>query len=454
MAQAAAIFDSITYPKGALVLNQLMIYVGEGLAGLDPYAATSYRGGALTPGELDLHQALAAATRGNVTIYPVDPRGLTTTTTAAESFDTTNLDARSDLSAIADVTGGFALVGSNSYGEAFARLVQENSVYYTLGFGSEYPRRDGRFVRVDVRVKRPGLQVRSRNGYVAPLGRERDVPVVTGNARMASVAEALSSPLAVDDLMMRAVAAPYRGTGRNAAVAVVLEFDVSRLDLAEKGDMLTGGVEIAYLATDAKGKQRPGRRHSATVSIPRNAVEQTFRIGARAVSEFELPPGRYQLRLAAGGQTRAGSIVYDLEVPDFGSRPVSLSAVSLTSASAPAVMTLPLRDLLGTALPGPPMAARDFARADLMGFYVELYEEAKDAAPATVTVDLRDASGRVVQQVTNLKTQRPIRASAGRGITATVPLRDLSPGMYVLHVEALAGNGKASDQRKIPLRIW
>lgn len=433
--------------------RKVMIYVGEGLGGLDPYQATDYRGGALTPAGLDAHAAIAAATRGNITIYPIDPRGLSPDLTAAESFDTTNLDARADLAAIADVTGGFSLTNSNNVSGAFERLVRENSSYYTIGFGSERDRLDGRFVGVQVRVKKPGLQVRARNGYVAPLEREKERPVIDADARMESVATAISNAVAVNDVPMRVAATAYRGKGKNASVALVIEFDVSRLDLVDRNDALTGNVEVTYIATDDKGKVKPGLRRNATITLKKEAAAPTLRVGARAVSEIELPPGRYQLRVAVGSTFRAGSVIYDLEVPDFSDHDLMLSGIALTSGSAPAVLTLTLKDPLGAHLPGPPIAVREFARQDILGMYVEVYENGNATTPATITAELRSADGAVTRPLNPQKALAAMHAKGGRGVISTLALDALTPGAYVLRVEAHR-EGTVSVRREIPLRIF
>ena len=434
--------------------RKVMLYIGEGLGGLDPYQATAYKGTSLTPGELDFHEAIAAATRGNVTIYPIDPRGLTTDTTAAESFDTSNLDARADLAAIADVTGGFSLTGSNNFPAAFARLVRENSAYYTLGFSSEYDRRDGRFVPVVVTTKRPDLKVRARSGYVAPLGKEVVPPTIAGDARMPSVLTALANPIAVNDVVMRAVATPYKGTGNNARIALAIEFDISKLDLVEKNGVLSGDVEVSFVATDTKGKVRPGKRYDTKVSLKKEAAENAFRTGVRVVSEFELPHGRYQLRIAAGGPARAGSVVYDLEVPDFGSG-LQMSGVSITTATAAALATFRAAEPLGKALPGPPIAIRDFSRQDTVALYAEAYDLGRRPQLPLIVAELRTADGKVVGKLPEQKQSSSLQGEAGAiGLAAGFPLSGLQPGVYIIHVEARADNGKDVVARDVPIRVW
>jgi len=147
------------------------------------FRALSYEGGAMTRAEAVAHAAVTAATRGNVTIYPIDPAGLASSaldggtiepadpTTAG--IDNGPADRRMSLSMLADATGGFSLVGSNNFATAFDRIVRENSTYYVLGFTSSNEKRDGLHRSLRVRVLRPGLQVRAREGYVAPLKNER-----------------------------------------------------------------------------------------------------------------------------------------------------------------------------------------------------------------------------------------------------------------------------------------
>src|SRR5262249_23499737 len=150
---------------------------------------------------------------------------------------------------------------------------------------------------------------------------------------------------------MRVVATPFR-SGRNASIAVAVDIDIATLGLVNKGDTVSGNLELEYLATDDRGKVHPGRRHSATLSLKPEVLTKARSQAVRIVSAFELPHGRYQLRVAAGSALTAGSIVYDLDVPDFGKEPLTMSGVSLTSASASNVTTVRPLDPLGDVLPG------------------------------------------------------------------------------------------------------
>ncbi|HEX5107162.1 MAG TPA: VWA domain-containing protein [Vicinamibacterales bacterium] len=436
-----------------------LIYVGEGLADIDFFNLLDYKGTSLTPAGYDAHAALAAATRGNVTIYPVDPRGLTTELTEAESFSTASLDNKADFAALAQATGGFSFTDSNNVGMAFERIVRENSVYYTLGFNSEYERRDGRFVPLQVRVKRPGLEVKSRAGYVAPIGQERRPQRVAGDTRLQAVADSIASPVATSGVPLRVVATPFR-SGRNASIALSVDVDIATVGLVNKGGTLSANLEVEYLATDDRGKVHPGRRHAATVSLKQEALEKARADGVRIISAFELPRGRYQLRVAAGGALLAGSVVYDLEVPDFGKEPLTMSGVSLTSIAASAVTTLRPLDPLADVLPGPPTPQREFSSSDALALFVEVYDNTnrngKAAGPIELVTELRGEGGRVIRlnELEKEASAATRKLSGGYGFTADFDLNDVPPGPYVLHVEARADrDGPRVVSRNIPIKV-
>ena len=72
---------------------------------------------------------------------------------------------------------------------AFSRVVNQASAFYLLGYAMT-PQMDGRFHELKVRVKRPGLDVRSRTGYWAPHAADVE------HAKSASAAAELTPPLA------------------------------------------------------------------------------------------------------------------------------------------------------------------------------------------------------------------------------------------------------------------
>ncbi len=100
----------------------------------------------------------------NVTIYPVafdgdQPRG------SREA-----LRARAFLASLAEASGGrvFKPNASRDLAGIYQQILDELGSQYVLGYVSDNPARDGRYRKLHVEVKRPGLKVRSRPGYDAP----------------------------------------------------------------------------------------------------------------------------------------------------------------------------------------------------------------------------------------------------------------------------------------------
>jgi VWFA-related protein len=130
---------------------------------------------------------LNEANRANTSFYPVDPRGLTAfdenivpaagvgkgrnfnlfNPTIDIQEDAARLRARNDaLRTMAEVTDGIAVVQTNEIDAALRRIADDLSSYYLIGYYSS-EKLDGRFHRITVRIKRPGINVRARRGYLA-----------------------------------------------------------------------------------------------------------------------------------------------------------------------------------------------------------------------------------------------------------------------------------------------
>ena len=400
-----------------------------------------------------------------ISIYPIDPAGLSPggglgEDEAAPAGDAgAELARLTDLRAIAEATGGFALVNSNSFEDAFTRIIREISTDYVLGFTSTNERRDGRYRRLQVRVKRPGLQVRARDGYVAPMRRRATEPESRPRptALAAAVGEALGMPIASRGLPMTLTAAPYKGRGRDANVPIVVELDPSRLDLV-KGATIDGQIDVAVAAVNAGGRIFRGERHRLKLALKPGTYEAAQEHGFRVLLEMELPPGRYQLRAAAGdvNGTTAGSVMADLEVPDFTKPPLVLSGVSLTSRAAAGVVTSEAKVAMRTVLPGPPTTRREFDRGDAITAYVEVYENVRNRAAHTVSLKtvLRTDEGRVIQSVDQDRSSSELQGrSGGYGFRAELPL-DVDPGLYVIHLEAQARIGdQPTVSRQVQIRV-
>ena len=156
-------------------------------------------------------------------------------------------------------------------------------------------------------MKRPGLRVHAREGYVAPFkGKDTVVPV----ERRPGVESALASPVPVGGITLRAFAAAFKGRGKKAAIAVSLEMDPQALGLIEgPNGALRGSVDVRLVATDVRAK-RPAANppRSATITVPARTPGDAEREGLHILTKTDLEPGRYQLRIAVGTAQRGGSV--------------------------------------------------------------------------------------------------------------------------------------------------
>ena len=411
--------------------------------------------------------AVAAATRANVSIYGIDPRGLTDLgdeTIEIGSFpDDTSLGigstsmqnelrlAQDSLRVLSDETGGFAVVNRNDFSTAYDRIVKDNSSYYVLAY---YPpdSRPGRVHKIDVRVTRPGLVVRARKAYVTP--RKENAPATNAkDVRTPEVKEALDSPLPVSGLTMQVFAAPFKGAAPNASVLFGVEMRGRDMRLAN-----SDRVQLSYFAVDAQGKVKGGNTDAITMNLRPETKSRIEQNGVRMLNRMDLPPGRYQLRFAAhdSGGGAVGSVLYDLEVPDFTKAPISMSGVVLTSMAASMRPTVRPDEQLRQMLPGPPAALRTFPRNDEIALFAEVYDNSastphKIDITSTITTD----EGKQLFKSEEERDSSELGGkTGGYGYTAKIPLKDLEPGPYVLTVTARSRvSPNPSVQRQVRINV-
>src|SRR5205823_825939 len=169
---------------------------------------------------------LGEANRANVSFYPVDPRGLTSFDTplvrqdvpgppppmVPPSVDSRMLAGRlNSLRTLAEATDGLAIVNTNNLAGGFRRIVDDLSSYYLLGYYSN-AKLDGKFHAITVRVKRPGVQVRARRGYLAAT------PAEAARISRAAAADAPPTPAAAEALAIESVLRPLMASARDTSL--------------------------------------------------------------------------------------------------------------------------------------------------------------------------------------------------------------------------------------------
>jgi len=410
---------------------------------------------------------IASATRANVSIYGIDPRGLTdlgdesieigafpddTSTGIGTSSLHNELRLSQDsLRVLSDETGGFAVVNRNDFSTAYQRIVQDNSTYYVLAYYPPDPR-PGRLHKIDVRVTRPGLTVRARKAYMTPKKTE---PAKTSakDTRTPEVREALDSPLPISGLGMSVFAAPFKGNPPNASVLLGVELRGRDLRMSQNDQL-----QISYFAIDAQGKVRGGNTDSLTMNLKPETRTRIADNGVRMLNRLELPPGRYQLRVAAhdGGGGNIGSVLYDLSVPDFMKAPISMSGVTLTSMASSARPTVRPDEQLKMVLPASPVGNRTFPQNDEIALFAEIYDNSastphKIDITSTVTTD----EGKVLFKADDERDSSELGGrSGGYGYSAKIPLKDIAPGRYVLTVSARSRvNPNPTAERQVRITV-
>ena len=411
-------------------------------AGDNPFEETMsfFEGSAMLS---DLRRVIETASRFNASVYSVDPRGL-----AAFEFDLDQpqISYRTDqralrftqdtLRILAEETGGRAIVNQNDLRPGLRQMLDDASGYYLLGYNSSAAPTDGEFHEIEVRVKRPGLRVRAREGYWAVTVRDVERSLTT---------RAHEPPKAVD-VALAALAEPRRGrlvrtwvgTSRAENGRTRVTFAWEPTD--ERGRRDTASRVLVTAMGDTGGAYFRGRVPEQTRSPGRRSSRRRSRREAVAPPPitrvvFEADPGTMQMNLAIEGE--AGEVLDrdrdEIVIPDFTAPELVLSTPYFVRARN----ALEFNSLVSN-WGAPPTVSRNFRRTDRLLLRFDVYTPG-DAAP--------DMEANLLNRGGDAMFPLDITAAEDGGASRQVELAPafLPPGEYIIEIRATLGDGEASE---------
>jgi VWFA-related protein len=441
-------------------------------------------------------RAVEALMRSNVSMYAIDPRGLggaaaglvetplfapTPSILAGPSVEAEYSSSIRSLREVSGSTGGFAAVDRNDLAGAFDRIVEDSSDYFVLGYAAANPGRPGEFRDITVKVERPGARVVARKGYVVPPrqanpvtpGRQQDqavpsppvrdpfprrlglpaetpAPVRTGPS--ADLGALLASPLPASELPIRIQAIPFRGDARKGVVDLVVEVLGKSLRFAERSGRFEERIELALLTVDEGGRAANGRSATFDLHLPPDQYQRVKATGIRWLSRLELPPARYQLRVAARAVRTGvdGLVTCDLDVLKFEPERFGMSGVTITSLPAALAVTQG-QGRLAAMLRTPTSAARTFVSGDHLTAAVEVYVPISSGY-ADVEMQIDDAAG--VRRASSKRSAGvTVRQAPPNPVVFAIDTTELPPGRYVMRIAATPGSGGDTVQRHVPFEV-
>jgi VWFA-related protein len=434
-----------------------------------------------TDNQSALRAATASAVKNNVSIYPVDVRGLQAFPPGGEAQSASlhgqsayngnavlndlnsNAASQETLSTLAAGTGGKAFFDSNDFSGVFTQVQKDTSAYYVLGFVSTNTLKDGRYRRLRVQVNRPDVKLEFRPGYYAG----RDFLHQNRADREAQLQDELAAELPQTDVPLYAGTAYFRQDESHYYLAVSLVVPGSQIAFVQEKDKDNATIDIIGEVRIGSGGKVPVGQLRDTVKLALDSSQQVRRKNVQYNTGFVLAPGSYHLKfIVRENQTgRMGSFETDVQIPDLRKAPLRMSSVVLSSLRAPVTSSSKknaANPLIEDQTQLVPNVTHVFTRDQHLYLKYEVYDAARGkvavAAPAAAPGRPADAAQpkqmkESIHVLTSIEfLQGNVKIYESKQIAATevtlpqrkavvfqidLPLQSLKPGLYVCQVNVI-----------------
>jgi VWFA-related protein len=434
MADTLDVLESLMQSSAALPGRKLVFLISDG------FIADARSSNALTL----LKRVTDMAARAGVIVYAMDARGTVgdpavdagrndfpdglATGTQARQPSTENVALQQPLHIIAEDTGGRAILGSNSFKDAFRQAVDETASYYLLGWRPDTDEQRGGKSRIKITIKdRSDLRVRLRNNYYVPPKQTKQTEVSDAAEKTPEI-ELLTALGAAYPrrTIPTALSAGYVNTA-DQGLLLRATMQIDRTALNETSEMK---IDVIGAAVDDRGIIVTFKQ-VLTITPDPAAQNQTVVWN----QQLKLQPGLYQVRVAVRDRESGytGSAQQWIEVPDLASGKLQMSSLFLGERKA-----TPADERFAS----PRAIAIDvdhrFARTSVLRFQTYVYNAAKGAMPPEVEIQARVLkSGKTVMSLAAARVPTDTTKDLVRlPYWAEIALDQLPPGHYTLQVTA------------------
>ena len=456
---------------------QAIASLAKSMAGIDQKKAVLYFSSGMdrdtgNENQSQLRAAINVAVKANVSIYPVDSRGLEAIVPGGSAqsaslrgktgysgqailsaYDS-NFQTQETLVTLASDTGGKAFLDSNDFSKAFTKVQADTESYYVLGYRSTNTAMDGRYRKIMVKVNRPDLRLEHRRGYYGP----RDFRHFTREDREQQMQEEMNSELPNTDLPVYLSTQFFRTESENYFVLVSTVVPGSAIP-AGTGDRAS--LDVLGMIRDAQTKFPVGNIQQNVKLVMENAAVGR-RKNAQYSSGFLLPAGRYHLKFVVreNQNGKLGSFETDFTIPDLRKASLKMSSVVVASQRVASSQKKSQNPLVHEGAELVPNIAHVFAPNQPMLFYYEVYDPAKAAKGETkdsvhVLTSLQFFRGKVKVYETPVveaaDLNRPERRAAA--FSLEVPASQLQPGWYTCQVNAIDDAGGQFAFPRLPVLV-
>jgi VWFA-related protein len=467
--QLSALQDAVGRLR-ALPEQKTLVYFGSGLR-------------INSDNQAQIRATTNAANRANVTINPVDARGLTASAPqgdatqaarggAGQLFGGTQVAATSQaaqdtLFALARDTGGTATFDSNDLALGIVRAAQTVGDHYIVAYYSTRTATDGRFrqVRVEVPSNRTA-RVTHRPGYFG----EKSFANFTAADKERQLEEAFRLEDPITEITIAMELNYFQLSRAEYYVPVSMKIPGSELSLARRRGAPTTSIDFIGEIRDEYGTVIQNIRDSISIRLSDADAEQLTRRPIQYENGYVLLPGKYVIKLLARDATtgRIGTFQTAFVVPNLvrETQQAPISSVVLGSQRVPVGSELfTVRQDADVAALNPlvvdgqrlvPSVTRVFSRSRDLLVYLEAYQRDTTAAamrPLVAVVSLYRGDEKVLETAPLPVVGGMHTKSKAVPLMFSVPLGDTAPGRYECQVMVLDAEKQTAAFWRMPLAV-